>query len=65
MTENEQIVCLGYCSLLQLCLSIALTVAMETKQNVVYFDTGSSFNVGRLHSMFETRQKDSSQVNGL
>lgn len=49
-------------SLLQFCLSIALSVAMETKQNIVYFDTGSSFNIVRLQDMLEARQKDSTQV---
>ncbi|KAI0222669.1 DNA repair protein RAD51-like protein 4 [Lamellibrachia satsuma] len=46
----------------QFCLSIALSVAMETKQNIVYFDTGSSFNIVRLQDMLEARQKDSTQT---
>ncbi|KAK2170203.1 hypothetical protein NP493_1157g00000 [Ridgeia piscesae] len=35
---------------------------METRQTVVYFDIGSSFDSGRLQDMMEARQKPLTQT---
>lgn len=39
----------------QICMSIALFTAMETKKNVLYIDTGGSFSATRVKDMLEQR----------
>lgn len=39
----------------QICMSIALFTAMETKKNVLYIDTGGSFSATRVKDMLELR----------
>ena len=41
---------------LKICLSAAASVAAETEQCVMYYDTGGAFDVERIHGMLETRQ---------
>ena len=41
--------------LLQLCLQIAITTARESRQRVIYVDTGGNFDVLRLHAILEAR----------
>ena len=41
--------------MLQLCINSALSVSMETGQNVVYIDTGGAFDISRIQDMLDAR----------
>ena len=42
----------------QVCLSATIAVAKQTRQNVVYFDTGSAFDISRVRGMLENQNAD-------